>query len=78
MENNKVYFPGLNGLRFFAAFSVVVTHIELVKHFQGYPTFWVENTSDELTLTNILQKVIFQAGGLGVYFFFVLSGFLIT
>ena len=44
MENDKVYFPGLNGLRFFAAFSVVVTHIELVKHFKGYPTFWVENT----------------------------------
>jgi peptidoglycan/LPS O-acetylase OafA/YrhL len=78
MENNKVYFPGLNGLRFFAAFSVVVTHIELVKHFQGYPTFWVENTSNELSLVNILQKIIFQAGGLGVYFFFVLSGFLIT
>jgi peptidoglycan/LPS O-acetylase OafA/YrhL len=78
MENNKVYFPGLNGLRFFAAFSVVVTHIELVKHFQGYPTFWVENTSKELSITNILQKIVFQAGGLGVYFFFVLSGFLIT
>lgn len=78
MENDKVYFPGLNGLRFFAAFSVVVTHIELVKHFKGYPTLWVENTSDELTLTHILQKIIFHAGGLGVYFFFVLSGFLIT
>ena len=78
MENDKVYFPGLNGLRFFAAFSVVVTHIELVKHFKGYPTLWVENASDELTLTHILQKIIFHAGGLGVYFFFVLSGFLIT
>jgi peptidoglycan/LPS O-acetylase OafA/YrhL len=78
MENNKVYFPGLNGLRFFAAFAVVVTHIELVKHFQGYPTFWVENTPNELTIKNILQKIVFEAGGLGVYFFFVLSGFLIT
>lgn len=78
MENNKVYFPGLNGLRFFAAFAVVVTHIELVKHFQGYPTFWVEHTGSELTLKNIIQKIVFQAGGLGVYFFFVLSGFLIT
>ncbi|HRG58901.1 MAG TPA: acyltransferase [Bacteroidia bacterium] len=78
MENNKVYFPGLNGLRFFAAFAVVVTHIELVKHFQGYPTLWVEHTSSELTFKNILQKIVFQAGGLGVYFFFVLSGFLIT
>lgn len=78
MENNKVYFPGLNGLRFFAAFAVVVTHIELVKHFQGYPTLWVENTGSELTIKNILQKIVFEAGGLGVYFFFVLSGFLIT
>lgn len=78
MENNKVYFPGLNGLRFFAAFAVVVTHIELVKHFQGYPTFWVENTTNELSIKNILQKIVFEAGGLGVYFFFVLSGFLIT
>jgi len=78
MENNKVYFPGLNGLRFFAAFAVVVTHIELVKHFQGYPTLWVENTGPELSIKNIFQKVVFEVGGLGVYFFFVLSGFLIT
>jgi peptidoglycan/LPS O-acetylase OafA/YrhL len=78
MENNKVYFPGLNGLRFFAAFAVVVTHIELVKHFQGYPTLWVEHSGVELTLKNIIQKFVFEAGALGVYFFFVLSGFLIT
>lgn len=78
MENNKVYFPGLNGLRFFAAFAVVVTHIELVKHFQGYPTFWVENSVQEFSLKYFLQKVVFEAGALGVYFFFVLSGFLIT
>ena len=78
MESNKVYFPGLNGLRFFAAFAVVVTHIELVKHFQGLPTFWVENTSNDLGWRTILQKFVFEAGGLGVYFFFVLSGFLIT
>ena len=78
MENNKVYFPGLNGLRFFAAFAVVVTHIELVKHFQGYPTFWVENSVQEFSLKYFLQKIVFEAGALGVYFFFVLSGFLIT
>ena len=58
MENNKVYFPGLNGLRFFAAFAVVVTHIELVKHFQGYPTLWVEHSGVELTLKNIIQNLL--------------------
>jgi peptidoglycan/LPS O-acetylase OafA/YrhL len=78
MENNKVYFPGLNGLRFFAAFAVVITHIELVKHFQGYPTLWVENTPNGFSIKNLLQKIAFDAGALGVYFFFVLSGFLIT
>ncbi len=78
MENNKVYFPGLNGLRFYAAFAVVITHIELIKSFQGYPTFWVENSGNNLTLRSIIQKFVFELGSLGVYFFFVLSGFLIT
>jgi peptidoglycan/LPS O-acetylase OafA/YrhL len=60
-----VYFPGLHGLRFFAALAVVVAHIELLKSYHGYP-----NLADNLA--------IYELGRLAVTFFFVLSGFLIT
>ena len=61
----KVYFPGLNGLRFLAALAVIITHVELFKGRWGYASSWKE-------------PAVFYAGGLGVDFFFVLSGFLIT
>lgn len=61
----KVHFPGLNGLRFFAAFAVIITHIELIKSVFGYKNMW-------------RHPLVFNLGGLGVVFFFVLSGFLIT
>ncbi|MBN8693911.1 MAG: acyltransferase [Bacteroidetes bacterium] len=61
-----IYFSGLNGLRFFAALAVVITHIELLKGQYSKPNLWNDN------------KLIFELGGLGVVFFFVLSGFLIT
>ncbi len=61
-----IYFSGLNGLRFFAAIAVVITHIELIKYQSGYSEIWKNN------------KLIFELGSLGVIFFFVLSGFLIT
>ncbi len=66
-HNNKktFFFSGLNSLRFFASLAVVITHIELLKGVFGYKHNW--NT-----------PVFFNLGGLGVYFFFVLSGFLIT
>lgn len=63
--NNKIklYFKNLNGLRFIAAFMVLVCHIELIKkHFK------LDNSRE---LTRFL-------GDLGVDLFFVLSGFLIT
>lgn len=68
MEASKtttVYFPGLNGLRFLAALAVIITHVELIKGVLGYDNLW-HNT------------LFFHLGSLGVYFFFVLSGFLIT
>ncbi len=61
----KVYFPGLNALRFIAASAVIITHIELLKGFFGLKSFWQ-------------NPLLYNLGGLGVYFFFVLSGFLIT
>lgn len=67
MDANKTiqYFPGLDALRFFAAFSVIITHIELLKGAFGLRNSWKE-------------PLIFELGSLGVSFFFVLSGFLIS
>lgn len=59
------YFKGLNALRFIAAILVVINHVEMIKSIFGRD--------------NILREpLIFESGSLGVYFFFVLSGFLIT
>lgn len=66
MSNKAIhFFPGLNALRFFAALAVIVGHVELIKLGMGLDNWY--NFSVKLNL-----------GGLGVYFFFVLSGFLIT
>lgn len=62
---NKVYFPNLNGLRFIAAFLVIVHHIEQLKSLFGMENYW----------SNPFVSVV---GKLGVVLFFVLSGFLIT
>jgi peptidoglycan/LPS O-acetylase OafA/YrhL len=67
-EQAKVFFPGLNGLRFLAASAVIITHVELLKQQVGLSSLWDEKK----------HPVFFNLGGLGVYFFFVLSGFLIT
>lgn len=60
----NVYFSGLNGLRFFAAFLVVVTHSESIRAKLGF--------------FNISAWSVSRNGGLAVQFFFVLSGFLIS
>lgn len=65
MKNNQIYFPSLNGVRFFAAFLVIVDHLELFKSYFGFNTLWPESFSAHL-------------GSLGVTIFFVLSGYLIT
>ena len=64
-ETAGVYFPGLNGLRFFAAMAVAFSHVELMKQYHGFPSAYQKPAVDEL-------------GRLSVTFFFVLSGFLIT
>jgi peptidoglycan/LPS O-acetylase OafA/YrhL len=65
IKEERVFFTGINGLRFIAALAVIITHIELLKGVFGFKSYWK-------------NPLIFNLGGLGVYFFFVLSGFLIT
>lgn len=69
--SSKVYFPGMNGIRFFAAFSVIFHHIEQTK-------FWINdpavNNYPHLWQTMLCDNI----GHKGRIIFFVLSGFLIT
>jgi peptidoglycan/LPS O-acetylase OafA/YrhL len=59
------WFPGLNGLRFFAAMAVAFSHVELLKQYHGLP-----NAYD--------KPAVYELGRLSVTLFFVLSGYLIT
>lgn len=61
----KVYFPGMNGIRFIAAFSVIFHHVEQSKFWLDIPSWW--NTT-----------IVDNIGHKGRIIFFVLSGFLIT
>lgn len=65
MDKQKIYFPNLNGIRFIAAFLVIIHHIEQLKHLFHLESYW------GLPFISII-------GRLGVVLFFVLSGFLIT
>jgi len=84
----KEYFKGLDSLRFFAALAVFFTHVELIKKFTGFGTHWID-PEERITKFNVFQSVISKeidplspliayCSALGVVFFFVLSGFLIT
>lgn len=64
-NSNKIYFPNLNGIRFIAAFVVIIHHLEQFKKILGHKNHW------EI-------PAVQQIGPLGVVLFFVLSGFLIT
>jgi peptidoglycan/LPS O-acetylase OafA/YrhL len=63
--HSTVYFPGLNSLRFIAAFLVYFSHVEQLKGLFGFANHYA-------------VPAIRQVGNLSVTFFFVLSGFLIT
>ena len=64
-ESKGVYFPGLNGLRFFAAATVMFAHVG-----QGL------RRADLTTIPKGFMNPM--TGKLAVVLFFVLSGFLIT
>jgi peptidoglycan/LPS O-acetylase OafA/YrhL len=63
-KNRSFYFKGFDGLRFIAAYLVVVSH--------------AEQFSGELGLPSISKAAAVNLGVQGVRVFFVLSGFLIT
>jgi peptidoglycan/LPS O-acetylase OafA/YrhL len=63
-EVNRIYFPGLNALRAYAAFAVIFSHID-------------QNVSPR-PLFAIPFKYLFIDSSSAVSLFFVLSGFLIT
>lgn len=65
MADSKVYFPGLHGLRFFAAFGVFAMHVEYLKANWGFPNVYME-------------PQVWNVPRTFVTLFFVLSGFLIT
>lgn len=64
LYNNIIHFKGLNALRFFAAYFVVLHHAEQIRFKYG--------------LFNLNAYTFFNNGGIAVIFFFVLSGFLIS
>ena len=66
MNSTKIYFPNLNGIRFIAAFLVIVYHIEQLKSVKGFDNYWGK------------LDFVDNIGMLGVVLFFALSGFLIT
>jgi peptidoglycan/LPS O-acetylase OafA/YrhL len=63
--SSKVFFPNLNGIRFIAAFAVIIHHIEQTRFIFKISNFW-------------FVPAVEVVGKLGVVLFFVLSGFLIT
>lgn len=65
VRQHKLYFPNLNGLRFIAAFFVIINHTEQLKF------YYKLNTG---TISDFAKNI----GKLGLMLFFVLSGFLIT
>ncbi|SRR5258705_704840 len=68
LKKEKIFFPNLDGLRFFSFLVVYLSHIFHTNYDHIKEESWYK----------IVKGRIFYDGDLGVSFFFVLSGFLIT
>jgi len=71
MNQQPIYFPGLNGLRSISAMAVVISHITLSLKELGLDPF-IFGSFDDGSPRGLLLA------GYGVSIFFVISGFLIT
>ena len=67
-QKNKIFFPNLDGLRFFSFFIVFLTHALSTDNPEIMRLSWYR----------LIKLRMFSDGELGVSFFFVLSGFLIS
>ncbi|MGW4091758.1 acyltransferase family protein [Nocardia sp. NPDC004750] len=74
--DNRKRLPSLTGLRFFAAFSVFVFHVMLPA--SPIPPYKPVNLFSDPDIAYDAAWVVGKAGFLGVSFFFVLSGFVLT
>lgn len=88
---SKIYFENLDVMRFFAAYIVLLSHVDLTLALMGLPNNWfsgwelsefgrattIWGALEGKTMT-LLQALVHEMGAMAVVFFFVLSGFLIT
>lgn len=69
-QHKRIYFPGLNALRFIAAAMVLFHHCEQYMYWGDLPSSWGENSSFFYFINGL--------GDRALALFFTLSGFLIT
>ncbi|WP_280296043.1 acyltransferase family protein [Nocardia abscessus] len=74
--DNRKRLPSLTGLRFFAAFSVFIFHVMLPN--SPIPPYKPVNLFSDPDIAYNAAVVVGKAGFLGVSFFFILSGFVLT